>query len=125
MCLRHALPFQDRGYKRCCETVASPYRVGNLNLGRRLKRHVAWSEHIAAVYSAREYQHLKIILTEKNPAFVLEVDAGIAEHTAYSHQLLIVYLQDVASLHGIAKDFLVIEPLTQIHIKHYQILLIT
>jgi hypothetical protein len=46
----------------------------------------------------------------------LEVDAGIAKHTADCHQLLIVDFQDVATTDGIANDFLIVEALAKVFI---------
>ena len=93
----YTLPFQNSGYEGGREAVARANRVGYLNPRCRLIRHVAWSEDVAAIYATRQDQHLQIVFAKQYPAFVLKVDAGIAEHAADRHQFLVVYLEDVAA----------------------------
>ena len=79
------------------------------------------SEHIAAVRSASQDKHLQVIFSQQNPAFVLQVDARVAENTADGHQLLIVYLEDVAAAHGFAEYLFGIEPLAEIDVEYLQL----
>lgn len=72
-------------------------RVGNRYFGRLLERDNARSEHIAAIDSTSENQHLQVVFCQQNPAFILQIDTGITKHTADSHQFFVVYLQDVAA----------------------------
>ena len=105
----HALEYA--GDEGGSERIACAYGVGHFYLGSRLKGHRARREYIATVDAASEDEHLEIVFAEKDPAFVLKVDAGISEHSAYSHKLLVIYFKDIATLHGVADDFLVEETL--------------
>ena len=59
---------------------------------RLLERDNARCEHIAAIDAASENQHLQVVFCQQNPAFILQINAGITKHTADSHQLFVVYL---------------------------------
>ena len=99
------------------EAVAGADGVGYLNFGRWLEGYVAGGKDVAAVDTAGEYEHLQIVFSEQYPAFILKIDTGITEHTADSHEFLVVYLQDVASLHRVAEYFFVVESLTEIDVE--------
>ena len=71
---RHGHASEDRGAEGACERVACSHGVGNLNLGCGLVRHLAGSEHIAAVGSAGEHEHIEVILAQDEPALVLDVE---------------------------------------------------
>lgn len=114
------LPAQNRGDESGCEAVACSDSIGHLDLGCGLEGDVAGSEDVATVDTAGENEHLEVVLAEEDPALVLEVDAGIAEHTADGDKLLVVDLEDVASLHGVAEDFLVVESLPEVDVKHHK-----
>ena len=66
-------------------------------------------EDVAAVDAAGEDEHLQVVLAQQNPAFVLEVDAGVAEHAADGDELLVVDFEYVAALHRVGEDFLGVE----------------
>lgn len=117
MGLGNAFAPEYGGYEGCGEAVARAHRVGNLYMGCGLERDVAGCEHIAAVDAACENEHPEVVFAEKYPAFVLKVDSGVAEHTADYHEFLIVDFQNVAALHGVAENFLVVESLTKVHVK--------
>ena len=102
MGLRHASAFQQAGDKCRGEGVARTDGIGHLHHGSGLKRHIARGEDIAAVDATGENEHFKIVFSKQNPAFVLEVYAGIAKHAAHRDQFLIIDFKNIAALHGIA-----------------------
>ena len=84
------------------------------------KRNFARGEYVAAVYTAGKDEHLQIVLAQEEPAFVLQVDARIAEDAAYGNQFLIIDLEDVASLDALGDNFLIIESLTEIDVEDFE-----
>ena len=124
MGLRNAFTLEYRRYEGGGERVAGSYGISYFDLWRGLERHIARGEYVAAIDAAGEDEHLKIIFSEKDPALVLKVDAGISEHAAYRYQLLVVDLQNVAALHRVAEYLLGIETLTEVNVKYYEAVVI-
>ena len=121
MGIGHLLPAENGSGEGCRERVTGSNGVRHRYLGRLLEGNHSRSEHIAAVRSASQDKHLQVILGQQNPAFVLQVDARVAENTADGHQLLIVYLEDVAAAHGFAEYLFGIEPLAEIDVEYLQL----
>ena len=120
MGLVHRLALEDGGDEGGSEGVARAYGVGHLHAGRLYKRYAAGRKDVAAIDAARQDKHPQVVLAQQYPAFVLQVDAWIAKHTADGDQLFIVYFQDVAAAHGVAQYLLGIEILTQVDVKYLQ-----
>ena len=120
MCLSDALSLQDACHECTCEGIASAHRISHFYLRSLYKRNFARGEYIAAVYTAGKDKHLQIVLAQEEPAFVLQVDARIAEDAAYGNQFLIVDLEDVASLDALGDNLLGIEALTEIDIEDFE-----
>lgn len=118
------LPAQNRGDESGCEAVACSDSIGHLDLGCGLEGDVAGSEDVATVDTAGENEHLEVVLAEEDPALVLEVDAGIAEHARHRHEFLIVYLEDVAALHGVAENLFGVESLTEVYIEYHEVVFV-
>ena len=102
------------------EGVASADGVGHLHFRSGLEGYVSGSEDIAAVDAAGEDEHPEIVLTEQNPALVLKIYSGVAEHTADRDELLVVDLEDIAALHGVAEDVLVVESLPEVDVEDHE-----
>ena len=81
---------------------------------------MAWSKDIASVHATSQDQHFQVILGEQNPAFILQVNTRVTEHTAHCNQLFIIYLQHITFLERIAKHFFRIKTLTKVNVKHFQ-----
>ncbi|CDB11952.1 unknown [Bacteroides sp. CAG:633] len=77
-------------------------------------------EDVAAIDATGQDKHLQVVLGQQNPALVLQVDAGIAEHTAHGDQFLIINLQNVAAAERIAQNLFRIETLTQVDVEDAQ-----
>ena len=120
MSFLNALALQDACYESACEGIASAHRISYLHLRCLDKRDLARGEYIAAVYTAGKDKHLQIVLAQEELAFVLQVDARIAEDAAYGNQFLIVDLEDVASLDALGDNLLGIEALTEIDIEDFE-----
>ena len=90
MGLGYGFAFKNRRYESGCKAITCAYGIGYLNFRCRLERYIAGGEYIAAVDATGENQHLEIVFSKKDPAFVLEVDSGIAEHAAHGNQFLVV-----------------------------------
>lgn len=86
----HALAFENRRYECCSEAVAGADCIGHFYYGCRLERYLSGGEYIAAVDTAGEDEHFEIVLAEENPAFVLKVNARVAEHAAYGDKFFVV-----------------------------------
>lgn len=97
----YALTLEYRSNESSGEAVAGADRVGHFYFRCGLERYVAWGEDIAAVDATSQNEHLQVVFSEKNPAFVLKVDAGITEHTANGDKFLIVYFQNIAASHRV------------------------
>lgn len=80
--LGNALALQNAGTESTCKAVACSYSIGNFYLWSFLERLEAWSKDIAAVHTTGEHEHVEIVLTEDEPALVLDVKTGITEETA-------------------------------------------
>ena len=80
--LGNALALQDAGTESTSEAVACSYSIGNFYLRSFLERLEAWSKDIAAVHTTGEHEHVEIVLTEDEPALVLDVKTWITEETA-------------------------------------------
>ena len=98
MGLGHGLAVEDAAHEGTSEGVACTDGVGHFDFGRFLEGYVTRGEDVAAIGAAGKHKHVEVVLAQDEPAFVLDVEAGIAEHAANEHQFLIVYLQDVATL---------------------------
>ena len=120
MCLSDALALQDACHESACEGIASAHCISHFHLRCLYKRNFARGEHITAVYAAGKDEHLQIILTQEEPAFILQVDARITEDAAYGNQFLVVDLEDVASLDALGDNFLGIESLTEIDVEDFE-----
>ena len=120
MSLRHGLAVEDAAHEGAGEGVASAYGVGHLDLWRFLEGDMTGSENVGAVGAAGEHEHVEIVLAQDEPTLVLNVETGIAKHTADEHQLLVVNLQDVATLERLTQNLLRIELLAQVDIKDLQ-----
>ena len=99
---RQSMGFGNRksGKYGCCKRarkrVARPYSIGNLYLWRLSKRHAAGRKHITTVHTARKYEHIQIVFAEDEPTFILDIQSGIAEHTADCNKFFIVDLKHIA-----------------------------
>ena len=120
MCLSDALALQDACHESACEGIAGTHCISHFHLRSLYKRNFARGEHITAVYAAGKDEHLQIVLAQEEPAFILQVDARIAEDAAYGDQFLVVDLEDVASLDALGDNFLGIESLTEIDIEDFE-----
>ena len=78
------------------------------------------SEYVTAVSATGENEHVEVVLTENEPALVLDVKTGIAKHTADKHQFLIINLQDVTTLERLTQNLLRIELLAQVDVENFQ-----
>ena len=76
MGLFYRLTLQDACDEGRREGVAGAYSVGNLHFRCGLERNLSRCEDVAAVDAARQDEHLQVVFAQKNPAFVLQVDAG-------------------------------------------------
>ena len=121
--LGNALALQDAGTESTCEAIACSYCIGNLYLRSFLERLEAWSKDIAAVHTTGEHEHVEIVLTEDEPALVLDVKTRITEETTYGNQFLIVDLQDITTLQTLTDHLLGIEVLTQVDVENLQAVL--
>lgn len=98
--------------------------VGNLNLRRRLEAGKAvLSKDIAAVSSACQHHHLKMVSAHDDTAFLLYVEAGVIEHAANDNELLIVDFKDIGMSDTLLKHLLVVEVATEIDVKNLQTVL--
>ena len=86
----HRFSIENGGTESSCKRIACAHCVGNRYFGRLLERDNARCEHIAAIDAASENQHLQVVFCQQNPAFILQINAGITKHTADSHQLFVV-----------------------------------
>ena len=120
MGLRHGLAVEDAAHERAGERVSSSYSVGHFDLRRFLEGYVTRSEYVTAVSATGEHEHVEVVLTQNEPALVLDVETRIAEHTTDKYQFLIVNLQDVTTLERLFQNFLRIELLAQVDIKDLQ-----
>ena len=120
MCLSDALALQDACHECTCEGIASAHRISHFYLRSLNKRNFSRGEYVAAVYTAGKDEHLQIILAQKEPAFILQVDARIAKDAAYGNQFLIVDFEDVASFDALGDNFLGIESLTEIDVEDFE-----
>ena len=75
---------------------------------------------VTAVSATGENEHVEVVLTQNEPAFVLNIKAGITKHATDEHQFLIVYLQDVATLERLAQNLLRIELLAKVDVEDLQ-----
>lgn len=116
--LGNGLAVEDAAHERTCEGIAGTDGIGYLYLRGLLERHLAWREYVRAIGAAGEYEHIEVVLAQNQPALVLDVEAGIAEHTANEYQLLIVDLQDVTTLQRLLDYLLGIELLAQVDIEN-------
>ena len=98
MGLGNGLAVEDAADEGTREGVASADGVSHRYLRRLLEGDVAGGEDVTAISAASEDEHVEVVLAKDEPALVLNVKTGIAEHTAYEHQFLVVNLQDVAAL---------------------------
>ena len=118
MSLSHRHSGEDRSTECARERVACANGVSHLNLRCGLERHLAWCEHVRAVYAAGEHEHIEVVLAKDEPALVLNVQARIAEHSADEHKLLVVDLKNVAALHALADNILCVEVLAQVDVEY-------
>ena len=88
----HGLAIEYAANKGAGERVTSAYGVGYGDLRRFLERYVTGGEDVGAVGAAVEHKHVQVVLAEDEPALVLDIKAGIAEHTTDEHEFLIVDL---------------------------------
>ena len=109
MGLGHGLAVEDAAHERAGEGVAGADGIGYLDLRRFLEGDVTGSENVGAVGAAGEHKHVEIVLTQDEPALVLDVKTGIAKHAANEHQFLIINLQDIATLERLTQNLLRIE----------------
>ena len=117
----HRFSIENGGTESSCKRIACAHCVGNRYFGRLLERDNARCEHIAAIDAASENQHLQVVFCQQNPAFILQINAGITKHTADSHQLFVVYLQDVATVERFAQYLFRVEILAEIDIKYLEL----
>ena len=120
MCLSDALALQDACHESACEGIASAHCISYFHLRCLYKRNFARGEHITAVYTAGKDEHLQIVLAQEEPAFVLQVDARIAEDAAYGNQFLVVNLENVASFDALGDNILIIESLAEIDVEDFE-----
>ena len=120
MGLRHGLAVEDAAHERAGERVSSSYSVGHFDLRRFLEGYVTRSEYVTAVSATGENEHVEVVLTQNEPALVLDVKTGIAKHTADKHQFLIINLQDIATLERLAQNLLRIELLAKVDVEDLQ-----
>lgn len=116
-----ALALEKRGYEGGGEAVAGADGVGDFDFRGGLERDVAGGEDVAAVDSAGQNEHSEVVFAQQNPAFVLKVDAGIAEHATDGDKFFIVDFQDIAALHRVAEDFFGVESLTEVDVEDNEI----
>ena len=120
MCLSDALALQDACHECTCERITGTHCICHFYLRSLNKRNFARAEYIATVYTAGKDKHLQIVLAQEEPAFVLQVDARIAEDATYGNQFLVVDLEDVASLDALGDNILIIESLTEIDVEDFE-----
>ena len=120
MSFLYALTLQNACHESACEGITGTHCVCHFHFRCLDKRNLARGEHIAAVYAAGKDEHLQIVFAQKQPAFVLQVDAWITEDAAYGDQFLIVDLEDVASLDALGDNLLGIETLTEIDVENLE-----
>ena len=117
MGLGDGLASQDCGTEGARERVTGADGIGHFNLGGLLEGHLAAGEDIGAVGATGEHEHVEVILAQDQPALVLDVQSGIAEHATDGHQFLIVDLENVATAHRLLDNLLVVELLAQVDVK--------
>ena len=83
MSFLYALTLQYACHESACEGIACTHCISHFHLWSLYKRNFARGEHITAVYAACKDEHLQIVFAQKQPAFVLQVDARITEDAAY------------------------------------------
>ena len=77
---RHRLATKDAAHKGAGKGVASTNGISHLYLRGLLKGHLTRCEDIRAIGAAGEHEHIEVVLTQDEPALVLNVEAGIAKH---------------------------------------------
>ena len=118
MSLGNGFASKDGGTERTREGVASANGVGNSYLRSLAERHSARCEDVRAVGAAGEYQHVKVVLAQDEPALILHIESWVVEHTPYEDKLLVVDLKDVATTQRLLDDFLGVELLTQVDVEN-------
>ncbi len=74
------LPFRNAGTESTCKAIACSYSIGNFYLRSFLNDLKPWSKDIAAVHATGEHEHIgDSVLTEDEPALVLDVETWITE----------------------------------------------
>ena len=120
MSLSYALALQDASAESTREAIACTNGIGNLYLWSLLERNLAWGEDVTSVHAASQHEHIKTILAENQPALILNVQTRIAEEATDGNQLLIVDLQDIATLQALTDNILVVEVLTEVDVEYLQ-----
>ena len=104
--------------KRACERVAGSNSVGNFYNWRLLIRLYIGGKHVRAVYTAGKHEHVKVVLANEQPAFVLHIQARIAEDATNGNQFFVVYLQYVALFERVSDNGFVVKVLPKVYIKY-------
>ena len=105
------------------EAVSGSNGIGNLYSWRLLERLCSRCKDITSVDTTGQYEHLQIVLTEDEPAFVLHVQARIAEKSTDSNQFFVVDFQDITGSKRLFYNLLGVEILSKIDVKDLQTVL--
>lgn len=124
MSLLNGLSGEQRGRESTGKGVAGSDGVGNLNLRRRLETsETVLSKDIAAVSSACQHHHLKMVSAHDDTAFFLYVETGVIEHAANGNELLIVDLKDIGMSDALPEHLLVVEVAAEVDVENLQTVL--
>ena len=85
-----------------------------------MERFLTGGEDIRAVGAAGEYEHVEVVFAKDEPALVLNIESGIAEHPSYQDKFLVVDFKNVATLQRLTDDLLSIELLPQVDVENLQ-----
>ena len=84
------------------------------------ERLVIGCKNIASVHATSQYKHVKIVLTEQQPAFIFDVKPRITEQAPDGNQLFIVNFENVGTVHRFADNIFGIELLPQVDVENLQ-----
>lgn len=121
--LTQALALENTGTEGACETITSSDRICHSDLGSLLEGLELGGEHITAVHTTGEHQHIQVILAQDEPTLVFNIKAWITEETSNGHQLLIIDLKHIAAAQTLTDNLLAVEILAKIDVEYLQAVL--
>ena len=117
MCFWDAHTSENSRSKACCERIASTNSISDINLWRLLKRLDIRCKDVRSIHTTSQYEHIKVILAQQKPAFILYIKTWIAKKTTNGDELLIVNFENISMVERVSDNLLRIEVLAKIDIK--------